>query len=52
MPNLTWQERADRLFILERFAMALRFQGYEQRAEACEAEYSRLRAELLAEDSQ
>ena len=49
MPDLTWQERADRLFTLERWALALRFHGCEQRAEACEAEYQRLRAELIAE---
>lgn len=29
--------------------MALRFHGQEQRAEACEAEYRQLRAELLME---
>jgi len=49
MPNLTWNDRAERLWLLEQFAMALRFHGQERRAEACEAECQRLRAELLQE---
>lgn len=49
MTSLTWNDRAERLWLLEQWALALRFHGQEQRAEACEAEYQRLRAELLQE---
>ncbi len=49
MSNLTWNDRAERLWLLKQWVFALRFHGQEQRAEACEAEYQRLRAELLRE---
>ena len=49
MTSLAWNDRAERLWLLEHFIVALRFHGFEQRAEACEAEYRRLRAELLQE---
>lgn len=49
MTNLTWNDRAERLWLLEQWARLLRFHGQEQRAETCEAEYQRLREELLQE---
>lgn len=49
MTNLTWNDRAERLWLLEQFIRVVRFHGFDQRAEACEAEYQRLRAELLRE---
>lgn len=49
MADLTWNDRAERLWLLEQFIVALRFHGCEQRAEACEAEHRRLRDELLRE---
>lgn len=49
MADLTWNDRAERLWLLEQFARVLRFHGFDQRAEACEAEHQRLRDELLRE---
>lgn len=49
MTSLTWNDRAERLWLLEQWALALRFHGRKQCAEACEAEYQRLREELLQE---
>ena len=49
MVDLTWNDRAERLWLLEQFARVLRFHGFDQRAEACEAEHQQLRDELLRE---
>ncbi len=49
MANPTWNDRAERLWLLKQWARVLRFHGLDQCAEACEAEHQQLRDELLRE---